>query len=568
MRVALRRDLRQVGDAQHLALRAQRAQLAADDLRDRAADARIDFVEHHGRHRVQAERGDLDRQRHAREFAARSDLAQRPRRLAGVRGNEEFHALGAVRIGIGAVRVRLQRDFETPAGHAQFADQARGLDRQRFRRLAPRGAERVRGLAPGRAFAIERLREFRQPPPGIAQRLVFGGQRLALRGEAVERHAVLAREVLQPRQPPFHRRERVRVEVEVGTDAFDQRRRFVELDRGRIEHRVDLGQARLVRGLALQGAAQALQLHRQRGLAAEAFAGVLAGRDQRRGVGLAAVPAVEFGQRFGIEGFRVEFVELVAQPVAAFAGIAACEQGGVFARQFAPARSVPAHLGDRPLVAGVGIEQVALRRPRQQRLLFVLAVDFEQQCGQFRDLRQRRRAAVDPGARTAVGAQRAPQLAFVAVVEFLRAQPVERGRGIVERELRGQLRAFGAVADHAAVGALAAEEAERIHQQGLAGAGFAGNHGQARTELQFDRGGDGEVAQGEAGEHGGIVEANTIPGAARDLLVSTSEKRVPRCARNDKIGLHPRAGGRISRAWPVPANPNGSTRARGNCCAR
>ena len=47
MVMALGGDLRQVRDAQHLAALAERAQLAAHDLRDRAADAGVDFVEHH-----------------------------------------------------------------------------------------------------------------------------------------------------------------------------------------------------------------------------------------------------------------------------------------------------------------------------------------------------------------------------------------------------------------------------------------------------------------------------------------------------------------------------------------
>ena len=66
------------------------------------------------------------------------------------------------------------------------------------------------------------------------------------------------------------------------------------------------------------------------------------------------------------------------------------------------------------------------------------------------------------------------------------------------------------MADHAAVRALAAKEAQRVHQQRLAGAGFAGNHGQAGTEFQLDRGGDGEIAQGKVGEHGEIVEAKAF----------------------------------------------------------
>ena len=60
MRMALRRDLRQVGDAQHLALAAEPAQLLPDDFGDRAADARVDFVKHHRGDVIEAECGDFD----------------------------------------------------------------------------------------------------------------------------------------------------------------------------------------------------------------------------------------------------------------------------------------------------------------------------------------------------------------------------------------------------------------------------------------------------------------------------------------------------------------------------
>jgi hypothetical protein len=67
MAAAERRDLRQVRDAEHLRGATERSQLAPDDLRDRAADARVDLVEHHAGaagFRARGE-GDLHRQRQA-----------------------------------------------------------------------------------------------------------------------------------------------------------------------------------------------------------------------------------------------------------------------------------------------------------------------------------------------------------------------------------------------------------------------------------------------------------------------------------------------------------------------
>src|SRR6476661_2982069 len=83
-----RGNLRQVRHAEHLALRTKIAELAPNDFGDRAADAGIDFVEHHRADRIEAERRDFEREADARKLAARRDLAQRPRRRTWIRGDE------------------------------------------------------------------------------------------------------------------------------------------------------------------------------------------------------------------------------------------------------------------------------------------------------------------------------------------------------------------------------------------------------------------------------------------------------------------------------------------------
>ena len=123
-------DLRQVGHAKHLGAAAERGEFPADDLGDRATDARIDFIEHHagpqpGRSgRVAAGRTacerDLHGERQAREFAARGDARQRPRRLAGIGRHQELDLLEAGRRGESRLRRdRLQADLEATARHAE-----------------------------------------------------------------------------------------------------------------------------------------------------------------------------------------------------------------------------------------------------------------------------------------------------------------------------------------------------------------------------------------------------------------------------------------------------------------
>lgn len=136
-----------------------------------------------------------------------------------------------------------------------------------------------------------------------------------------------------------------------------------------------------------------------------------------------------------------------------------------FAQQRGPAAGRLADGGALAVVAGEGIEQVQLAVACQQGLVLVLAVDFHQPAGQFGQLRQRHAAAVDPGARAAIGADHPAQLALAVVVQFVVGQPGLRGRSGGGGELGGQFGAFGAVAHHGTVGAQAGQEAQGVHQQ-------------------------------------------------------------------------------------------------------
>ena len=103
----------------------------------------------------------------------------------------------------------------------------------------------------------------------------------------------------------------------------------------------------------------------------------------------------------------------------------------------------------------------------------MLSVDLHQQRGQVAQLRQGHRAAVDPGPRTAIGADDPAQLALLLVVQLVVGQPLACSLQLLQRKLGRKLGARGAVADHAAVGAQAGQEAQRVDHQRLAGAGLA-----------------------------------------------------------------------------------------------
>ena len=462
-----------MGDAQHLTLLAQGAQLLPDDVGHGAADTRVDFVEDHGRHRIQAQRGDFDRQRDTRQLTARSHFAQGTRRLAGVGGNQELDPLGPVRVRFDH-RLWLDIDQELTAAHAQLADQGGGGVRQRLGGFPAAGAEHLGHGLPLAGGTVDLAGQGLQALVGTAQLLHFGLHGVAVLAQPFHRHAVLAREVMQAAQAAFDVLELLRVGIQVVMDAVEQGQRFVQLDGGAVEQGIDVPEPAVVFGHAGQVMACLLQQLQDRDLvvAIEAADRHVAGADQRAGMGLAAVAAAQGGDRGRVQILALELAELVFQVADPVAHVALARERLGFIDQRLPACRGLADLRALGVVAGEGVQQRELRGAREQGLLFVLAVDLHQHAGQLGQLGQRHRAAVDEGARAAVGADHPSQLALFFVVQLVVAQPLT-GRGVGQRrEFGRELGACGAVADHAAVGAQPGQKAQRVHHQRLARAGF------------------------------------------------------------------------------------------------
>ena len=89
-------DLRQVGHDDDLVAAGEPGEPPTDLDGGAAADAGVDLVEDHDRHRVGAGEDDLDGEHHARELAAGGALLQRPRRRAGVRHEQQLDLVDPV----------------------------------------------------------------------------------------------------------------------------------------------------------------------------------------------------------------------------------------------------------------------------------------------------------------------------------------------------------------------------------------------------------------------------------------------------------------------------------------
>ena len=126
-------------------------------------------------------------------------------------------------------------------------------------------------------------------------------------------------------------------------------------------------------------------------------------------------------------------------------------------------------------MAGEGVQHVALRIGRKQKLLIVLSVDIGQPGREILQQRHRHRAAADEGARLAAGQNLAldEQLAILDLEAGGLQQPADGGL-VADVEDAGHARAGFAGADHVGRGAAAQQQAEGIHHDGFAAAGFAG----------------------------------------------------------------------------------------------
>ena len=134
-------------------------------------------------------------------------------------------------------------------------------------------------------------------------------------------------------------------------------------------------------------------------------------------------------------------------------------------------------------------------------------------------------------------------------------------------ELRGELRAFGARAQLAQLEAVAQQQAERVEQDRLAGAGLAGEHGEARRRTRRRaprrRRSCGSRASA-AWDERTVAGAEAVEGAAtkrRAAAGPLSRRAAANCARARRSSAASRAASRSSRGPPDAGTGRGMRRA-------
>src|SRR5437763_6060411 len=471
----LTRDLRQMRHAEYLSTPAESAELAAHDLRDRAADAGVHLVEYHAARRLRRARY-LHRERQPRELASRGDLGERPGRLSRVGGDAELDAVDPV---LGRIGVAVLRDvgFEAPARHAERLH-ARGDVAGELARGARAACRELLGL---RAIALERLGELLAQRREIHFRALEGGELEGelpgALGELGRGHPVLARELLDRRQTPLDLLLARGVDIEGLAIALELARRLAHLDRGLLQHRQQ------PRELAVESGESPQRLQRPAHRSVRARALVLVELRERGVSACGEPPAVRepcalLAERLDLARPELEGLELLRlvaqelQPRVAVARLAFELERTVEEPEPRPMRDADlgGELGERAVL----VEQHALRGAARQGLELMLAMDIDEQLAGLAQHLQRHRLPVEIGARAAVGSDDPPHDELVRAADRLLRQPLpELARDPGELEGARDLGALGAVAHRFRAGAPSGEQLQRIHHDRLARAGLA-----------------------------------------------------------------------------------------------
>jgi hypothetical protein len=214
------------------------------------------------------------------------------------------------------------------------------------------------------------------------------------------------------------------------------------------------------------------------------------------------VLGLELGPFVGARGELVDLADLPGQAFAFALQVELLRARGI--QCSAPHPSRRPTRGERLRVdRAVCVEQCAHRRGAGQALPGVLAVDVDEVVGRFAQLRNRRRAAVDPCSALALRIDGPAQQQAIGVVaagiEAGLGQPADEARRDVE--FGADLRACGALAHHADIATAAERELQGVDEDRLAGAGLSGQHGEKPVELDLELGDDHEIAERQPAQH-------------------------------------------------------------------
>ena len=508
-------DLRKVGDAEHLHAVPHAAHELPHAACHRAADSRVDLVKNDRREVASAGHQGFEREHQAGDFTAGGRFGEIARRHAGIGREEEGHGVGAGGVGCGA---RTEIEEELRVGHAE---------------LREIGAQGGANLLAGAATAVGELRADAEGllEGGAELRLGFGEMLFGV-VDSVETSAEIVGHA---------------VEFGDGLDVVFalQGVEFREAAVGALEsHGIDLdtvGQALHIAEDVVDFDARALQTVGE-GFGFGAMAGGIAevafGLSQavehvelliaqaRGGMGEGALDVFGVGEGFAVgfearllvdlEGRTVDLLELETEVVAILSVAAAqfLEFLQAAARGAVVGEGLCVGVAQRGVVGHEieGVEEVILVRKEE---ILVLRVDVDEVFGELSQHVEGGRRVVDESAALACGRNLAADEQGVAVgFDFGGFEEGLDGEsGGVEGAFDDAL-GVGA-AKHFGIGAMALEQTEGAEDDALTGAGFAGDDGEIRAEIEVEAVDEGVVADVKVGEHGTRV-GRWVDGRAKE----------------------------------------------------
>ena len=152
--------------------------------------------------------------------------------------------------------------------------------------------------------------------------------------------------------------------------------------------------------------------------------------------------------------------------------------------------------------AAEGVEKRAVHMRIDHGAVIMLAVDLDQRRAELAQERDRDRLVVDEGAAAAIAALDAAEDEVALRLDAAVGEKAAGGMVGAEVEDGGDVALLGAVADERAVAAATKGEGKRIEEDRLAGAGLAGEHGQAAGEIDVEAIDEDDVTDREGDEHG------------------------------------------------------------------
>ncbi len=144
----------------------------------------------------------------------------------------------------------------------------------------------------------------------------------------------------------------------------------------------------------------------------------------------------------------------------------------------------------------------------------MLAVDFDKGRADGAQHLHRHRLVVEESAGAPVGELHPAQDEFVLGRNVVGCE--DRTGGMIGRHLEGgrHLALLGPLADQAGIAAPAEREGEGIEQDRFTGAGFTGQHGQARRKVDVEAVDQDDVSDRKPGQHLGVPVGRRIAAAA------------------------------------------------------